>query len=368
MLISKTYLNKYKKEISIISWNVNNYLIVNDLVSFPSFLDEILYKFFKKKIPSSELILTSFYLQFLSDKSSFYSKITMYKNNKKRVLYEPDLKLKYIQKYILHDVLYKSQTDYKLDKCVTGFIAKKGILENAKPHLNRVAIIKMDIKDFFPSITRKMIYNIFRKYNKFSYEYAYILSHLVTYENALPQGAPTSPFLANICAKGIDYKINKLIEVINQRQKMNIAYTRYADDITISFDKSFNYDYIVNVVTQIIFDEGFYPNLQKTNIVKHHHCQMVTGIVVNNDVPTIEKKQREKIKFILSIWEKYGIEDAIVLWNKHKFGRVIDITTEDKGVDKFIEVIEGKITYFQMVNEEQNLRLFEKYKRLYDRL
>jgi RNA-directed DNA polymerase len=226
----------------------------------------------------------------------------------------------------------------------------------------------MDIKDFFPSITRKMIYNIFRKYNKFSYEYAYILSHLVTYEDALPQGAPTSPFLANICAKGIDYKINKLIEVINTRQKMNIAYTRYADDITISFDKKFNYDYIVNVVTQIIFDEGFYPNLQKTNIIKHHHCQMVTGIVVNNDVPTIEKKQREKIKFILNIWEKYGILDAIVLWNKHKFGRVIDMTTEDKGVGKFVEVIEGKITYFQMVNEEQNKKLFSMYKKLYDAL
>jgi len=349
-LISKTYLNHYRWTIYSISFNVNEYLSKNQ-----DFTEE-------------DLIRPSFYLRFLSNKSSYYSKIIMYKNNKKRVLYEPNFKLKYIQKYILHIILNRFIPVYKLGKCVTGFSANESILTNAKPHLNRVAIIKMDIKDFFPSITRKMIYNIFRKYNKFSYEYAYILSHLVTYEDALPQGAPTSPFLANICAKGIDYKINKLIEVINKKQKMNIAYTRYADDITISFDKKFNYDYIVNVVTQIIFDEGFYPNLQKTNIIKHHHCQMVTGIVVNNDVPTIEKKQREKIKFILSIWEKYGIEDAIVLWNKHRFGRVIDTTKEDKGVSKFVEVIEGKITYFHMVNEEQNRKLFEKYKKLYDKI
>ena len=78
--------------------------------------------------------------------------------------------------------------------------------------------------------------------------------------------------------------------------------------------------------------------------------------------------ETSKINFILSIWEKYGIEDAIALWNKHRFGRVIDTTTEDKGLGKFIEVIEGKITYFHMVNEEQNLRLFEKYKELYDML
>jgi hypothetical protein len=349
-LISKTYLNRYRGTIYSISFNVNYYL--SKLEDF----DE------------EDLIRPSFYLRFLSKKQYFYKQIILYKNNKKRFLFEPSIKLKYIQKYILYYILYKFQYKYNLDECVTGFVSKKGILENAKPHLNRVAIVKMDIKDFFPSITRKMIYNIFRKYNKFSYEYAYILSHLVTYEDALPQGAPTSPFLANICAKGIDYKINKLIEVINKRQKMNIAYTRYADDITISFDKKFNYDYIVNVVTQIIFDEGFYPNLQKTNIIKHHHCQMVTGIVVNNDVPTIEKKQREKIKFILNIWEKYGIEDAIALWNKHRFGRVIDMTTEDKGVGKFLEVVEGKITYFQMVNEEQNRKLFEKYKILYDGL
>lgn len=350
MLVSKTYLNRYKKIINVVSAKVNDYLYRNNLVSEPC------------------SIQPSFFLRFLSEQESYYSEIIMYKNNKKRILHEPKLELKYIQKFILNTILYKFLYKYEFSSCVKGFLPNESIVKNATPHLNKVAIIKMDIKDFFPSITRKMIYNIFKKYNKFSYEYAYILSHLVTYKNSLPQGAPTSPFLANICAKGIDYKINKLIEVINKRQQMNIAYTRYADDITISFDKNFNYDYIINVVTQIIFDEGFYPNLQKTNIIKHHHCQIVTGIVVNNDAPSIEKKQREKIKFILAIWENYGIEVAISLWNKHKFGRVINIQNDDKGIGKFIEVVEGKITYFHMVNAEQNKRLYEMYQTLYNNL
>lgn len=350
MLISKTYLSQYSKIINVISYRVNTYLVNNEIIQ-----DEL-------------KITTSFFLRFLANKNPFYNEIVIYQKNKKRILFEPIIQLKYIQKFILNTILYKFNYKYNFLPCVKGFLPKEDIVKNATPHLNKVAIIKMDIKDFFPSITRKMVYNVFRKYNKFSYEYAYILSHLVTYKNSLPQGAPTSPFLANICAKGIDYKIYKLIDVINKREDMNIAYTRYADDITISFDKKFNYDYVVNVVTKIIFDEGFYPNFKKTKIIKNNHCQKVTGIVVNNVVPGIESKERKKIKFILSIWKKYGIYDAIVLWNKHKFGRIINVTTEDRGVGKFVEVIEGKITYFQMVNIDQNRKLFKMYEELHDEL
>ena len=350
MLISNTYLNQYQKIISIISIKVNLYLEDNNIAT-----DE-------------NPILPSFFLQFLSNKHSFYNEIIIYQKNKKRVLNEPNIKLKYIQKFILHTILYRSIENYKLDPCVTGFQKNTGIMNNAIPHLNKLTIIKMDIKDFFPSISRSRIYDIFKKYNKFSYEYAYILSHLVTYNNSLPQGAPTSPFLANICANGLDFKINKLIQVINKKQNMNITYTRYADDITISFDKKFNYDYIMNTVTTIIFDEGFYPNFKKSKIIKNNHCQRVTGIVVNNQTPSIEKKERKKMKFILNIWDKYNISTAIFLWDKHNFGHNIARFQEDDKVDKFLEILNGKLTYFSMVNSKQNQSLLTKYNQLINKL
>lgn len=343
MLVSKTYLNQYEKIINIIIGKVNTYLIENNLVAnnFP--------------------IQSSFFLQFLANKNLFYNEIVIFQKNKKRTLHEPILELKYIQKFILHNILYNSIENYKLASNVTGFMKDKDIIKNATPHLGKIAIIKMDIKDFFPSIPRQMIYNIFKKYNRFNYAYAYILSHLVTYNNCLPQGAPTSPFLANICAKGIDYRINSLVQSINKKKNMNISYTRYADDITISFDKKFNYDYIINTVTDIIFDEGFYPNFKKTKIVKQSQCQKVTGIVVNNSIPSIEKKEREKIKFILNIWKKYGILSAMSLWNKHRFGKIIQQSPEEENIAKFIEVLNGKITYFNMVNSDQNLKLYEEF-------
>jgi len=350
MLISNTYLNQYEKIISIISIKVNQYLQEHDIVT-----DE-------------DFILPSFFLQFLSNKHFFYNEIIIYQKNKKRILHEPNIKLKYIQKFILHTILDESIKSYKLDICVTGFQKHTGIINNAMPHLNKLAIIKMDIKDFFPSISRSRIYDIFKKYNKFSYEYAYILSHLVTYNNSLPQGAPTSPFLANICANGLDFKINKLINVINKQQNMNITYTRYADDITISFDKKFNYDYIMNTVTDIIFDEGFYPNFKKSKIIKNNHCQKVTGIVVNNLTPSIEKKERKKIKFILNVWKKYNIGTAISLWDKHNFGYKLEKLREEDKIDKFLEILNGKLTYFNMVNAKQNENLFTQFNQLVHKL
>ncbi len=348
MLVSETYLNQYEHIINLITGKVNTYLIENNLAS------------------NSFPVQPSFFLQFLADKTCFYNEIVIFQKNKKRILHEPILELKYIQKFILHNILYNSIEKYALNSCVTGFMKHKSILMNAEPHLGKIAIIKMDIKDFFPSISRSLIYNIFKKHNKFNYEYAYILSHLVTYNNCLPQGAPTSPFLANICAKGIDYRINNLIRIINKKKNMNISYTRYADDITISFDKEFNYDYIVNTVTDIIFDEGFYPNFKKTKIIKKNQCQKVTGIVVNNTIPSIEKKEREKIKFILNIWKKYGIKSAILLWNKHKLGKIIQQNTEEENIAKFIEVLNGKITYFNMVNSNQNIKLYKQFNNLLD--
>lgn len=350
MIIGKTYLKNYSDIIKHISSWVNTYLKNNNLGQYK--------------------INLSFYLRFLSNKDQYYQKIVIHQKGKERILYQPSEELKYIQKYILHLILNPNRQQYKLASCVTGFTKNQSILTNAMPHLNRVAIIKFDLKDFFPSISREMIHSIFRKYNHFDYTYSYILSHLVTYKNELPQGAPTSPFLANICASGIDYKILKLIKKINISHALNIEYTRYADDLTISFDKKFDYDYVINAVIDIVFSEGFYPNFKKIKVLKKHQCQKVTGIILNNNVPTIEKKEREKIKFILKIWENYGIDDAIQVWNNNNFGTRIQLpenSDDSKNITqkinyshvKFKEILLGKINFFNMVNATQNENIFK---------
>lgn len=219
----------------------------------------------------------------------------------------------------------------------------------------------MDIKDFFNSITRKRIFDIFKKYNKFSYEASYILSKLVTMDNILPQGAPTSPFLANICAKGIDAKINLLLAKISNSKKITIDYTRYADDITISLSDSMNYDYIINALIKIIESEGFTPNYRKTKVIKQSQSQLVTNILVNHKELRIQKKELKKISFILYMWENYSINHALMMWNKYNFGKK---NLLDNDSSTLIEILQGKISFFRNVNMEQSKNLFNKFNQL----
>ncbi len=337
---SKTYIDKYRKPISLICFRVNEYA--------------------RKTKNDAYLINDIFFLRFISDSNSYYDEISISKNSNqnKRLLFLPNPKLKYTQKFILHNIFYKNLKKYNIPENVNGFLKNKSIVSNAKTHLNKNVIIKLDIKDFFPSISRNMVQNTIKKYHDFSYDYAYILSKLLTHKNQLPQGAPTSPFVSNLCALGIDKKIIKYINKLNNTRNLELSYSRYADDITISLNGKYNYDLLISSIDNIIEDEGFELNYVKTKIIKKNHAQRVTGILVNNNEPRIDKKEIKKIDFITYIWGKYGINDAIKLWNKYNFGKKI----EDENHDKLVQIVHGKISFFKMVNDKQTEHLINKIK------
>lgn len=333
------YLQSYKEQIDLIKNGVQKYADSEDIPI--GGLDE---QFFDSVIVGNK---------------KHYKKIKINQKGKKRTLYDPQHNLKVIQKYILEEILYANESTYKFNECVKGYLKDTTVLKNAIPHLNKKVVIKMDIKNFFDTIARKRIYDIFRKYNKFSYKQSYILSKIVTLDNRLPQGSPTSPFLANICAKGLDAKINLLIKKIVISKNIKIDYTRYADDITISLSDTMNYDYIINSVIEIIESEGFTPNYRKTKVVKNTQAQIVTGILVNHKVPRIQKKELKEIEFILYLWEKYNLDTAVKMWNKYHIGKK-DLIDEYSNI-KLIEILQGKIAFFRYVNDEQSKYLYDKF-------
>ena len=114
----------------------------------------------------------------------------------------------------------------------------KSIRTNADSHVGKRNILKFDLEDFFPSISFKRIYGIFRSEPyKFNKEIATFLAHICIYQSSiydkneagiLPQGAPTSPLLANLVCRSLDNELMKLAK------KYKCIYTRYADDICIS--------------------------------------------------------------------------------------------------------------------------------------
>lgn len=125
------------------------------------------------------------------------------------------------------------------------------------------------------------VYKIFRKAG-YSKSVAYCLALICIDDNKLPQGAPTSPKLANIYCKRLDCRINGLCK------KYNARYSRYADDITISGNK--NIKNCLEIVNNIIQEEGFTLNNKKTRIQKKGQRQEVTGLNLNSGKVTIPKK------------------------------------------------------------------------------
>jgi retron-type reverse transcriptase len=194
------------------------------------------------------------------------------------------------QRWIYENILMKQP----LHECSKGFVKASSIVDNARPHLKQKHLLKIDIKDFFPSIKINRVISVFRVLG-YTKRISYYLASICCLNGKLPQGAPTSPCLSNIIAKRLDYRLNGLAK------KCNFFYTRYADDITFSGENiSLG---IIKLVESIMSSEGFEVNKSKTKLIREKGQRIVTGISVSSEKLTIPKKSkretRKNIHFIL---------------------------------------------------------------------
>lgn len=265
-----------------------------------------------------------FFYKVLYSHNKLYKEITIPKRNGgNRVLNVPNIALKSMQRWILDNILYKVQSD----PSATGFMPMKSIVLNASIHLKKKYILKMDIKDFFPSIDFRKVRSLFFElgYNK---DVATALANICVFRGQLPQGAPTSPYLANLVCRELDKRIDNLC------RKYRLSYTRYADDITISGNSKIFW--IKGIVEEIIRSYQFSLNNEKTIFLKPGDRKRVTGIIVNEklSVPrSVTRNLRKEIYFI----KKFGLEEHL---DKNSF-------TGSK--EQYIAHLYGVASYIKMV-------------------
>lgn len=270
------------------------------------------------------------------NKDSFYTPFPLMnkKNNKVRYITAPSRKLRKLQSWILHNILENIQ----VSESAKGFIKGKSILENAQEHLNNEYVISLDIKDFFPSISSKIIYKIFRYYG-YTKQVASILTNICTYNDVLPQGAPTSPYLANIVCIRLDKRLSSLAI------KLKGNYTRYADDMTFSGGVAFCEN--LDLAYKIIEEEGFMVNNDKTTIQTRSGRQSVTGIVVNNNVVRVPREIKRTLRQHIFFCKKFGVEYHL---------------QQRKGNTKYVnfkEYLFGMAYYIKMIEEETGLKFIK---------
>lgn len=237
------------------------------------------------------------------------------KSGAKRNLLIPCVTLKYIQRWILDNILYKLH----VSKQSTGFCKKKSILSNAQIHVGMECVINLDIKNFFPTISVEQVFRIFHYYG-YTKEVSYTLAKLCTFQGYLPQGSPASPCLSNIVCLKLDKRL------ANLATKYSANYTRYADDITFSGNKRIVT--ILDIAKNIIVQEGFCINEEKQRILYHHQRQVVTGLVVNQTNVKVLKKYKRNLQTEIYFCKKFGVmshqqktQDSHNFYKEHLYGK-----------------------------------------------
>lgn len=254
-----------------------------------------------------------------------------------RTITAPYPSLKNIQKWIYHNIL----SNIKIHGCAHGFTTSRSILTNANVHINQKCLLKIDLKDFFPSIPMSYVLQLFKSLG-YAPKVAFYLSSLCCYDECLAQGSPVSPAISNIVAKHLDRRLYRIAK------KYKLNYSRYADDIAFS-GESINVKFI-EYVKDIITDCGFFVNDKKIRLYKEYGNKILTGISLATGVPKLPRDYRRSLEKELFFINKYGIKGHI---SHNKIRK-----------SNYLESIIGKVRYWLMI-EPNNTFAQQMYEKLY---
>ena len=253
------------------------------------------------------------------------------RGHKKRVLSVSNNLLKIVQRRILDCFLYQLETS----EYSTAYCKGKSLLDNASPHIGKECVLKLDISHFFDSITDDSVYLAFKQFG-LSVSATSLLTHLCTYNGKLPQGAPTSPYIANLIMKRFDEKLGKWCK------ERNITYTRYCDDMTFSGDRTtVRKCNIITKVRALLNNMEMKLNDKKTIFISSSQQQRVTGIVVNEKA-TIPCEMRRSIRQEVYFCTKFGVSDSL-----QRQG--LDISP-----DKYLHSLLGRISFALQIDPDNN--------------
>lgn len=258
---------------------------------------------------------------------------------KNRIILAPCEKLKKAQRYFLNAIKWK----YRL---------KMDTYKAAQIHTAKKWILKMDIKDFYGSVPYRDIESFISNVcAKIKYANINYYLNLVTVDEKLPTGSPTSAHIANACFRKVESEIRKICNLYG------VDFSRYMDDLTFSSNNKKLLQNIEKRVNNILFFYGYKVNYKKTKYISENKQQKVLGLVVNNKEVCITNKEKRKIRATL---HNYAISMAYSTKKELKHH-----IWSEKEVSELI----GKVAYIKYVNHRfyisiraYNQKLLEKYK------
>ncbi len=277
-----------------------------------------------------------------------YSRFTIPKRSGGvRVISSPKRQLRVAQGWILTTLLNR----IAVHDAAMAFRPNRSILDNARRHTGKAVVVRLDLKDFFPSIPMRRVRGLFESFG-YNEGVATLLALLTTESprvaatldgqkrfvalgaRSLPQGACTSPALTNILCRRLDARLTGLAAAFG------FTYTRYADDLVFSHaEHDAPVGPLLGLVRTVVADCGYVVNEDKTRVMRPQHRQAVTGVVVN-ETPHVSREDVRKFRAFLHHCETEGFAAV-----SERLGKNAQLYAA------------GYLSFLHMVNPEQALRL-----------
>jgi hypothetical protein len=236
-----------------------------------------------------------------------------------------------------------------------GFRRGRSVLSAVRPHAAREVLVVADLRAFFPSIRAARVHATFQQAG-YPEAVARRLTQLCTTTcralpdsadraapgsaarygaRHLPQGAPTSPALANLGAFRLDARLTGLADAAGA------AYTRYADDMIFSGPSALGRQSFLGLVERIATEEGFELNPAKSRVMRQSQRQQVLGIVLN-DAPTLARRELEQLEAALFNCLGRGSPRG-----------------GQRGIDQLRDHLRGRVAWARHINEHRARRVVE---------
>lgn len=287
------------------------------------------------------------------------------KSGATRMLMVPMPRMKAVQRALNAKLI----SNLPVHEAAHGFRKGRDVLSGASPHVGKDVVVSLDIENFFPSFTFRRVSGYFRNLG-YGRGVSVALANLMTarlrdgavkqgnkwkpvvfgshpdigkrYHPEIPQGAPTSPGLANAISRRMDKRLHALA------QKFGADYTRYADDLTFSGNDELakSVGNLLQIVRQIVRTEGLRLNEKKTRIMRKGRQQRVTGVVVNKQT-NVSRREYDRLKAILHNCIKHG-----------------PASQNRENVPDFREHLRGRIAHVSHIGPERGRKLMRMFEQI----
>lgn len=218
--------------------------------------------------------------------SRYYRRFSIRRGSKFREIAAPRVALKVLQKWLGHHL---SQAVGFPDH-VHGFRVGCSTVTAARMHVNSQWLYSVDLKSFFDSIGPKLVHDALKDIG-YPGAAAWLIANICTLSGKLPQGAPSSPVLANLVFRQAD------LALANISHSLGLRFTRYADDLSWSSTTSMPPN-LPRLVEDTLNKYGWRLAVDKTEIKRVPERLEVLGLLVDGPAPRLSKRYRNRLRMM----------------------------------------------------------------------